>query len=505
MGTGNIANPYGNARTPKSYNENANNNGKARSPGVYIGIVKKNDDPQNMGRLKVYIKEFGGDPQIESSWISVGYASPFAGSTSIFDQGANVTEYEDTMKSYGFWAVPPDLDAQVLVAFNAGKTSEGYWFACLYQRGTQVSVPGIPSKNTHGGKNKPAAPKNKKDSDPDLEKYVEHKPMSDALKKQGLEKDLLRGLTSSSATRESPSKVVGLLTPGQHQFVMDDGDKDGNNKLIRLRTTNGTQLLLDDSGGHIYLITKNGENWVELSNDGAIHIYGGNDINIRSKSNINLYADNDVNIEAGRSINMNAKEGNLQFQAGSDLNSTVKGSTRLTSALSSHIYSGTAHYETAGVIHMNGPDAELAAAIQAYKLAVNQGVTESICSVVPEREPWFGHSGAINPVGPGNQQMKTDPKPNETPRKPNETEQGAPISTPSEKQEEVDLADAAASDKVIGAIKKSNGYNPVNTYDAGTQSGGYGSDMLTNASSNTTDNTAGTTNNTGNATGTGLD
>jgi hypothetical protein len=194
---------------------------------------------------------------------------------------------------------------------------------------------------------------------------------------------------------------------------------------------------------------------------------------------------------------MNAKEGNLQIQAAGDLNSTVQGSTRFTSVLSSHVYSGTAHYETANVIHMNGPDAELAAAIQSYKLAVNQGVTESICSVVPEREPWFGHSGAINPVGPGNQQMKTDPKPNETPRQPDEKEQGAPISTPSEKQDEVDLSDATASDKAIGAIKKSNGYNPVNTNDAGTQSGGYGSDMINGATT-----TAGTTdNNTGNTAG----
>jgi hypothetical protein len=492
----NIANPYGNARTPKSYNENSNNNGHAKSPGVYVGVVKKNDDTQNMGRLKVYIKEFGGNPDIDTSWITVSYASPFAGSTSIYNQGSNVTEYEDTMKSYGFWAVPPDLDTEVLVAFNAGKTSDGYWFACLYQRGTQVSVPGIPSKNTYGGENKPAAPKNKKDSNPDLEKYVEHKPMSDALKKQGLEKDLLRGLTSSSATRESPSKVLGILTPGQHQFVMDDGDKDGNNKLIRLRTTNGTQLLLDDAGGHIYLITKDGQNWVELSNDGQIHIYGDSDINIRSKSNINLFADNDVNIEAGRSINMNAKEGSLQIQAGSDLNSSVKGSTRLTSVMSSHIYSGTAHYETAGVIHMNGPDAELAAAIQAYKLAVNHGVTESICNVVPEHEPWFGHSGAINPVGPGNQQMKIDPKPNETPRQPTATETGAPINIDSDKQEEVNLEEAVTSDAAVGAIKKSNGYNPVNTNDAGTQSGGYGSDMLTS--------TVSTASNTGNIEDMGL-
>ena len=118
----NPANPYGNARVPKSYDENNNAGGKAKSPGVYLGVVKQNNDPQNMGRLKVYIKEFGGDPEIETSWISVSYASPFAGSTSIYEQGANVKEYDDTMKSYGFWAVPPDLDAQVLVAFNAGKT-----------------------------------------------------------------------------------------------------------------------------------------------------------------------------------------------------------------------------------------------------------------------------------------------------------------------------------------------------------------------------------------------
>lgn len=479
MSSGNIANPYGNTRTPKNYDENNNANGKAKSPGVYVGVVKQNDDPQNMGRLKVYIKEFGGDPDIPSSWITVSYASPFAGSTSIYDQGNNVEQYSDTIKSYGFWAVPPDLEAEVLVAFNAGKVQDGYWFACLYQRGTQVSVPGIPSKNTYGGENKPAAPKNKKDSDPDLEKYVEHLPMSKALLKQGLEKDIVRGLNSSSATRESPSKVLGILTPGQHQFVMDDGDKNGDSKLIRLRTTNGTQLLLDDTSGHIYLITKNGENWVELSNDGAIHIYGGSDINIRSKSNINLYADQDVNIDAGRSINLNAQQGNLQFNAGNDLNSNVNGSTRITSAVSSHINSGTGHYETAGVIHMNGPDAELAAAIEKYKLIANHGVTASICNTVPEHEPWFGHSGSINPTGPGNQQMKVDTKPDQTPRQPNDSDNGAPVNIDSIKAEEVSMDSVLTSDAAIGLIKQCNRYNPVNTQDADGQSGGYGSEIIT--------------------------
>jgi hypothetical protein len=260
---------------------------------------------------------------------------------------------------------------------------------------------------------------------------------------------------------------------------MDDGDTDGNNKLIRLRTTNGTQLLLDDTSGHIYLITKNGENWVELSNDGAIHIYGGSDINIRSKSNINLYADQDVNIDAGRSVNINAQQGNLQFHAGKDLNSSVDGSTKLTSAVSSYINSGTGHYETAGVIHMNGPDAELAAAIEKYKLIVNHGVTESICNTVPEHEPWFGHSGSINPVGPGNQQMKSNIKPEQTPRQPDDTDKGAPVNIDSVKQEEVAVDYVLTSDAAIGLIKQCNRYSPVNTKDATGQSGGYGSEIIT--------------------------
>jgi hypothetical protein len=128
---------------------------------------------------------------------------------------------------------------------------------------------------------------------------------------------------------------------------------------------------------------------------------------------------------------------------------------------------------------MNGPDAELAAAIQTYKLTVNQGVKESICSVVPEHEPWFGHSGAINPVGPGNQQMKVDPKPSATPRQPTQSDTGAPISIDKEKQAEVDINEVKTSNAAISTIKQSNGYSPVNTNDAGGQSGGYASEILT--------------------------
>jgi hypothetical protein len=473
-----VAKVNGSVKAPASYTTNESAN-IPRRQGVYIGIVKKNDDPQNMGRLQVYIPDFGGDPEEESSWHSASYASPFGGTTSIFEQGKNVEEYSDTIKSYGFWAVPPDLDTQVLVTFIAGKGAPCYWFACVFQTGTQVSIPGLPAGNTHKGDNIPVAPKNRKDLDPDLTKYVAHEPAYTALKTQGLENDPLRGTTTSGAMREAPSKVIGLLTPGQHQFVLDDGDKDGNNRLIRLRTTNGTQLLLDDVAGHVYLISKNGESWVELSADGRIHLYGSKDINIRSQENINLYADNNVNIEAGLNINMKANAGSFQVSAGNEVSMLAVTNTKISSGETSNILSGIAHYETAGVIHMNGPVADAANEIPMYNLAVNQGVKESICSIVPEHEPWAGHSGMINPIGTGNMQMQSDPAPDQIqPRQPKENEAPAPIVPTPNKDDDVAVEDATVSEKIVSVIKQQNGYTPVNTADSKGESGGYGSVII---------------------------
>ena len=477
--TNRVAGAYGQNRVPTNDTKTI---GISDSHGVYIGVIKKNDDPQKMGRVQVYIPAFGGKPDDPGNWISCSYASPFGGSTSIFDQGANTEEYSDTMKSYGWWATPPDIDNRVLVAFADGKIDVGYWFACLLQRNTQVSIPGLPAGKTHKGENRPVAPKNKRDKDTDLEKYVEHTPAYTALKVQGLEDDNLRGTTSSGAMRESPSKVIGILTPGQHQFVMDDGDKDGKNRLIRLRTVGGTQILLDDVAGHIYLISKAGESWMELSADGQVHIYGSQDINIRSESNINLRADKNVNIEAGQQINMAAGD-SVNINAATEITTLSGTDTKITSAQTSNISSGVAHYETAGVIHMNGPTAAAATAIPQNNLPVNQNITDSICSTVPEHEPWHGHAGSINPIGPGNQQMKKDPAPDQTPRQPKDGEQGAPLDKSKQKKaDDVDVGTAKTSSAAVDVIKEENGYTPVNVKDGKGESVGFGSELPTDNS-----------------------
>jgi len=48
--------------------------------GPFVGIVKNNFDPTRSGRLQVYIEQFAGPDETDSSlWRTVGYVSPYYG------------------------------------------------------------------------------------------------------------------------------------------------------------------------------------------------------------------------------------------------------------------------------------------------------------------------------------------------------------------------------------------------------------------------------------------
>ena len=287
---------------------------------VYVGFVKALDDKQRMGRLKVWIPELGGEPTDEGSWYVCNYASPFAGATNVFDN-TNGTKWEDTQRSYGFWFVPPDLENEVLVCFVNGDPGRGVWFACLFQQNMDNMVPGIPGNNGEVGL--PVAEYNKLkvsgNVNIDTISRPVYGPLADQLAIQGLDKDDVRGISGSGARRNNPiNAAFGILTPGGTQFVLDDNPQQ---RFIRLRTRNGAQILINDSIGNIYMNSRDGKNWIEMSAGGEIDIYAMNDISIRSQTNLNIRADLDVNIEAGRNINIKARnDGNTSIVSG---NSTV--------------------------------------------------------------------------------------------------------------------------------------------------------------------------------------
>jgi hypothetical protein len=282
---------------------------------MYIGYVKANQDVQKMGRMKVWIPEFGSQEEDSTGWLTVSYSSPFAGATSPKLLGNNEQLDSQTQTSYGFWAIPPDLDNQVTIMFANGDPTRGVVMGCLYQQFMNQMVPGMPAGKTYQfpTTDAPTAEYNK--NAPGAKTDDITRPavttIAEGVNAQGLIHDQVRGITTSGARRESPSEVYGLLTPGpKHedakgkrlggsQFVMDDGE---GSEHIRIRTKSGAQLLVDETNGLVYGINKTGTSWFQMDATGNFDIYSAQSMSVRSVKDINLRADNDINIEAGRNI-----------------------------------------------------------------------------------------------------------------------------------------------------------------------------------------------------------
>lgn len=305
--------------------------------GIYIGeVIQVDIENVRDGTLKVGVPSLGYVPTDEKSTVGIylcKWSSPFAGSTPIKSIGQKTESYIETVKSYGMWMVPPDVGNRVLIAFADGNTKNGYVIGCTFPDSLNYMVPGMASGKSYGDPSiqVPVAEKNKKDEKTThLDATRPIAPyLAEAIVKQGLINDPIRGAGSASSMREAPSQVFGILTPGPfksgssasesgtksnthriggHQFIMDDNP---GSRMIRLRTAGGTQLMLDDTTGSIYMINKSGKGWFEIDQLGNINFYAEGSINIRSKGNLNLRSDYNVNIEAGHNVNIRAAGDNV--------------------------------------------------------------------------------------------------------------------------------------------------------------------------------------------------
>jgi len=335
--------------------------------GPFTGIVMSTVDPARFGRLRVYIEAFndGGEAamQDESKWTTVSYMPPFFGSTPPLSDNSGSTDvgkYPGNPNSYGMWFTPPDVGVTVICIFVNGDRNQGYYIGVAPDDGIGHMVPAVGASTSfdttnanqqayfEGATRLPVTEININNEalheDPryfDAEKPV-HGYVAQALFQQGLIRDIERGTITSSSQRESPSAVFGISTPGipvfqggmkpndirrkldsgevrpdqaqvigrvgGHSLVMDDGNLDGNNSMIRLRTTNGHQITMSDSGNFFYIIHANGQTWLEFGVEGTVDVYSTNSINLRSKGDINLHADRDINMFAGRNFKVKSKE-----------------------------------------------------------------------------------------------------------------------------------------------------------------------------------------------------
>ena len=342
--------------------------------GPFIAEVMNTVDPARMGRIQVWVRSFGDEntKYEPSSWFTVRYLSPFYGVTQHKKIDAPESNIEENGHSYGFWMNAPDVGTEVLVVFAEGDPNQGFYIGCIPEAQMNHMIPAIgaqdhPHYNNSQQESKcvdvprvPVGEIDKKESSMQNIQFTKiakpvHSIIAGQMWSQGLVRDTIRGPITSSAQRESPSHVYGFSSPGRpiyatgvldkdvkekvssgeetdisikgrkggHTFVMDDGDLAGNDTLIRIRTSAGHQIMMNDSGETLYISHANGKTWIELGKEGTVDIYAANSVNIRTGGELNLHADKNININALENINMYAGK-NISIEAEEKLNLTGK-------------------------------------------------------------------------------------------------------------------------------------------------------------------------------------
>ena len=294
---------------------------------ILMGVVKGNDDSGKMGRLKVWIPEFGSVESDPSGWMLVSYCSPFAGSTPYDAVTEGGTDFAGSQSSYGMWMVPPDLENQVFVFFVNGNTANGFWFGCAFQTGTNSSVPDSQSEKSYTDDPEsapfsakelrlPTSERNRTTSGTSTDEVKPaHMSRVRGIARQGLLRDGIRGTNSNSARNSGVSNVYGIKTPGviDENSPQEKGRLGGNslimsdqlgNEHISLKTRSGAQIRIDESNDLIYIINRSGSSWLQMDDSGNFEVFGANSMSLRTNGDFNLRADRNINLEAGANINM---------------------------------------------------------------------------------------------------------------------------------------------------------------------------------------------------------
>jgi len=341
------------------------NDRTSNTVGVYLGKVVNHLDTTFMGGLQVEILRRTRTGSLQGETVNCKYASPFAGQTPYAGLGYG-SDYASTQKSYGFWAVPPDIGTQVIVLMPEGDFSQAFWVGCVADVGMNFSVPGNAGttyNDTDPSKALPVAEYNKRTTElrgKDATQAMKPVPPErfKRLDEAGLASDHVRGTNTSSARRESPSTVFGISTPGPldlngpkhaygptpgssiqrpfsrlggHSFIMDDGDLtlqrkaaaggDDGDKLEYANFEKGDKSGKKDIPANemIKLQTRTGHQIMMNCSEDLIYIAHGSGkswiemtsngkIDIYSEDSISVNSDNDLNFNAGRNINMSAVE-----------------------------------------------------------------------------------------------------------------------------------------------------------------------------------------------------
>ena len=361
--------------------------------GIVTGIVKANVHGAHMGVIKIWVPTFSTNPDDRSQWRTVRYCTPFY--SRVDNQGVGDT-YLGTKVTSGIVTPPPDLGTKVLAFFPEGRNAEGYYFACVPDTFMLQSVPEASASNGQAGGEFNDIPQGTHSSKEITNWKKQTRPVDyftqDQLVRSGLSADTVRGLSTSSYMRESPSELIGISSKGRrvttdgqdftltynsdikdpnttnktilngllgptarrkgHSITLDDGDIDGNSNQIRLRTSTGHQILMNDTTGVMYVGTGDGTCWIELSNNGTMDVYATDSINFRSK-NIQFHADENIKFHS-KGYTQIVSETNMHVEGKQQLVLTSKGEAGITGEKGLHLKSNSELFATSsGASYIN--------------------------------------------------------------------------------------------------------------------------------------------------------
>ena len=389
-------------------------------PFIMEGIVLDTSDPEQMGRVKIWVPSVDGELYDKQALPWCEYASPFAGSTNDFRTGRQVLTTSG-YRGYGFWAIPK-IGSQALVFFLNGDPNRRFYMGSYYSLHGNRGMPD--GRNTHIDTKKPGVWS---------DTYDEVRPAMDNLRQQFQDKldapqARTRGVYERQVAQDKTQKdgtegyainavddaaldsqTYCWVTPGQNAIILQDTPEEAR---IRIKTTEGNQVIFDDANERIYISTARGGTWLEFDEDGHIHFFAkesfsvtaGKDINMIAGRNINIEAKNDINVKAVTGKISVASKSTMSLQSTSDsvfvtacstLQTIGKQGIYMTSDSTINVTTSGSIYHTSGThdILVGG-----ACNIQASPLRLNSGAaagTDAQCGldpasppIVPNHEPW---------------------------------------------------------------------------------------------------------------------
>lgn len=416
--------------------------GTERYTGLTTGTIVDTNDPTNQGRLRIMVPRYGDKlnmPLDDIPWAI--YSSPTMGTRAIGTRGpgAQVSEGE---VAYGFFS-PPIVGATALVDCIDGDTNLRVFKGCIPRMFTTHTMPhgrwihephpALPDKlGPLTSREQPIQPlfdniqeafgegtsieKVTRAADYSIGRVTVDQlsmTVSSVADDFNYESDNWTQTNGYGISRIDPfapttmtdknydNQIAAWTTPGFHSISMDDRQE---NCRVRIRTTAGKQILLDDTNERIYIATAKGACYIEIDEAGIIDQFVVGDWNLHSGT-VNVYADDDINLHAGGDINMSAggairmrANAGMHVSSGSVLNISTDAEIGISSGAGLNIRSGDVLNITSGSnlnllasggsIYGTGETINLNGGQSAEAASESQAEQATLPTRIPQHEPW---------------------------------------------------------------------------------------------------------------------